>query len=420
MSNYKNILIENIISLSAIQILNYLIPFFTLPYLVRILGPEKYGLINFATAFTGYFTILTDYGFNLSATQEISINRNDKQKVSEIFSSVITIKMILFTVSTIIFLIVVYSFYQFKENLILFFITFLSVFGTALFPLWFFMGIEKMRYILNINLSVRIVFTILIFILIKTENDYLKLALLNTITQVLIGLIGFVFVLNKFEISYSIPSLNQIRMQLKNGLNIFLSTISINLYTTSNTFILGLFAPLNVVGYFVAADKIRMAIQGIVSSVSQSIFPYVNKLLNESYELFISFNKKLFLIAFLSGTLISIFLFLFAKPIVEFILGNEYQPSIILLKIMAWLPLIIFLSNVLGIQTMLPMKKHKSFAIILFIAAVINLILSFILVPIYYEIGTVISVLITEVYVTFAFYVFVKFNKIKIVWNSII
>lgn len=415
MSNYKNILIENIISLSAIQILNYLIPFFTLPYLVRILGPEKYGLINFATAFTGYFTILTDYGFNLSATQEISINRNDKQKVSEIFSSVITIKMILFTVSTIIFLIVVYSFYQFKENLILFFITFLSVFGTALFPLWFFMGIEKMRYILNINLSVRIVFTILIFILIKTENDYLKLALLNTITQVLIGLIGFVFVLNKFEISYSIPSLNQIRMQLKNGLNIFLSTISINLYTTSNTFILGLFAPLNVVGYFVAADKIRMAIQGIVSSVSQSIFPYVNKLLNESYELFISFNKKLFLIAFLSGTLISIFLFLFAKPIVEFILGNEYQPSIILLKIMAWLPLIIFLSNVLGIQTMLPMKKHKSFAIILFIAAVINLILSFILVPIYYEIGTVISVLITEVYVTFAFYVFVKFNKIKIV-----
>lgn len=415
MSNYKNILIENIISLSAIQILNYLIPFFTLPYLVRILGPEKYGLINFATAFTGYFTILTDYGFNLTATQEISINRNDKQKVSEIFSSVITIKMILFTVSTIIFLIVVYSFYQFKENLILFFITFLSVFGTALFPLWFFMGIEKMRYILNINLSVRIVFTILIFILIKTENDYLKLALLNTITQVLIGLIGFVFVLNKFEISYSIPSLNQIRMQLKNGLNIFLSTISINLYTTSNTFILGLFAPLNVVGYFVAADKIRMAIQGIVSSVSQSIFPYVNKLLNESYELFISFNKKLFLIAFLSGTLISIFLFLFAKPIVEFILGNEYQPSIILLKIMAWLPLIIFLSNVLGIQTMLPMKKHKSFAIILFIAAVINLILSFILVPIYYEIGTVISVLITEVYVTFAFYVFVKFNKIKIV-----
>ncbi|MFZ5948088.1 MAG: flippase [Stygiobacter sp.] len=415
MSNYKNILIENIISLSAIQILNYLIPFFTLPYLVRILGPEKYGLINFATAFTGYFTILTDYGFNLSATQEISINRNDKQKVSEIFSSIITIKMILFTVSTIIFLIVVYSFYQFKENLILFFITFLSVFGTALFPLWFFMGIEKMRYILNINLSVKIVFTILIFILIKTENDYLKLALLNTITQVLIGLIGFVFVLNKYEISYSIPSLNQIRMQLKNGLNIFLSTISINLYSTSNTFILGLFAPLNVVGYFAAADKIRMAIQGIVSSVSQSIFPYVNKLLNESYELFISFNKKLFLIAFLSGTLISIFLFLFAKPIVEFILGIEYQPSIILLKIMAWLPLIIFLSNVLGIQTMLPMKKHKSFAIILFIAAVINLILSFILVPIYYEIGTVISVLITEVYVTFAFYVFVKFNKIKIV-----
>ena len=135
-----------------------------------------------------------------------------------------------------------------------------------------------------------------------------------------------------------------------------------------------------------------MAFQGILSPMSQSVFPYVNNLLSESYERFISFNKKLFKIALLVGTIISINLFLVCRTIVNIILGKDYQSSILVLRIIAWLPLVIFLSNVLGIQTMLPINKHKSFAIILFFAAMINLILSFILVPKYFEIGTSISV----------------------------
>ena len=206
-----------------------------------------------------------------------------------------------------------------------------------------------------------------------------------------------------------------LKLQIKNGWNLFLSTVWINLYTTSNVFILGLFAPANVVGYFAAADKIRMAFQGILSPMSQSVFPYVNNLLSESYERFISFNKKLFKIALTVGTIISITLFLFAEPLVNIILGKGYEPSVLVLRIIAWLPLVIFLSNVLGIQTMLPMNKQKSFSIILFFAAMINLILSFILVPKYFEIGTAISVLATEIFVTMAFFVFIKKNKILIV-----
>ncbi|MBK6915079.1 MAG: flippase [Ignavibacteriales bacterium] len=325
-----------------------------------MLGPEKYGLINFAAAFTGYFTILTDYGFNLSATQEISINRDDKQKVSEIFSSVISIKILFFLLSSLIFLIVVFFIPLFNENMILFFVTFLGVLGTTMFPSWLYQGVERMKYILTINLSVRIIITILIFIVIKSESDYLKLAALNTIAQFSIGVVGIRLAFKKLKIKYFFPIPELIKAQLKNGLSLFLSTVSINLYTTSNIFILGLFAPLNVVGYFSAADKIRMACQSILSPMSQSVFPFVNKLLSESYERFINFNKKLLKIAFTIGAFISILLFHFAEPIVKILLGHEYQSSILVLKIIAWLPLVIFLSNVLGIQTMLPLNKQKA------------------------------------------------------------
>ena len=411
----NKVLFKNFTSLSILQISNYLFPLITLPYLVRVLGPGKYGLVNFAAAFAAYFTIITDYGFNLSATQEISVNRDDPKRVSEIFSSVFTLKMLLFVLSTLIFLPIVYVVPLFKEHLILFVVTFFSVFGTALFPLWFYQGIERMKYILIISVSVRVITTIFIFIIVKSENDFVKLARLNTLTQFAVGIIGLLFVVSKFGIKYTFPDISLLRQQLKNGWNLFLSTVSINLYTTSNVFILGLFAPANIVGYYAAADKVRMAFQGIISPMSQSVFPFVNKLLSESYDRFISFNRKLIKIALIVGAIISITLFLFAEPIVYIVLGKEYQSSIPVLKIIAWLPLVIFVSNVIGIQTMLPLNKQKSFALTLFSAAMINLTLSFIIVPLYFEIGTSISVLITEIFVTIAFFVFVKKNKILVV-----
>ena len=236
--------------------------------------------------------------------------RNVLQKYSHLL---FTLKMLFFVLSSLIFFVIVFLVPQFHEYLLLFIITFLGVLGTAFFPLWFFQGIEKMNYILIITVSVRLIITVLIFVIIKTENDFIKLAGLNTAAQFVIGLSGLLIVLNKFQIKYIFPKKSLLKLQIKNGWNLFLSTVWINLYTTSNVFILGLFAPANVVGYFAAADKIRMAFQGILSPMSQSVFPYVNNLLSESYERFISFNKKLFKIALTVGTIISITLFLICR-----------------------------------------------------------------------------------------------------------
>ena len=186
-----------------------------------------------------------------------------------------------------------------------------------------------MKYILIITVFVRLVTTVLIFIFIQSENDFVKLAGLNTLTQFAIGIIGLRLVLSKFRVKYTFPNKSLLKQQLKNGWSLFLSTVSINLYTTSNVFILGLFAPANIVGYYAAADKVRMAFQGILSPMSQSVFPYVNKLLSESYDRFISFNKKLFKIALVIGAVISLMLFLFADQLLilflEKIINLLYQ-----------------------------------------------------------------------------------------------
>ncbi len=411
----NKVLFKNFTSLSLLQIANYFFPLITLPYLVRVLGPEKYGLVNFAAAFAMYFSIITDYGFNLSATQDISVNRNNSERTSQIFSAVIIIKMILFSFSAILFTIIIFAFPIFHKDLLLYAISLLTVFGSGLFPIWFYQGIEKMSYILLINVISRTILTSLIFLFVKQESDYLLFAILNSITFVIVGIAGFVFAITKIKVKFFFPGKEILKQQLVDGWNLFLSTIWINLYTTSNVFVLGLFAPASVVGYFAAADKVRMAFQGILSPVTQSVFPHVNKMLSESYERFIGFNKKILKIGFGIGVLISLVIFIFAQPIVNIVLGNDYQSSVLVLRIIAWLPLIVILSNVFGIQTMIPLNKHKAFSMILFFAAMINIIVSFIIVPVYFEIGTSISLLTTEVFVTTSFYLFLKLKKIKVI-----
>ncbi|ELA4707862.1 oligosaccharide flippase family protein, partial [Escherichia coli] len=73
MNVIKSRVFLNAVYLFVVQGVTYLVPLITLPYLVRVLGAQSYGVLSFSLAIIQYFILLTDYGFNLSATQKISV-----------------------------------------------------------------------------------------------------------------------------------------------------------------------------------------------------------------------------------------------------------------------------------------------------------------------------------------------------------
>ena len=208
-------LAENFLSLSGLQAVNYLLPLITLPYLVRVLGPEKFGLIVFAQSFIEYFIILTDYGFNLSATREISIHRNNKEKVCEIFSSVMTVKFLLGTLSFIILALILIFIPKFRNDQLIYLFTFGMVLGNILFPVWFFQGMERMKYITILNIIAKGIFTVCIFIFIRKMADYPYVPLINSMGFLVAGGLSLRIVSKDFGIKFILPSFEAIKHQLK-------------------------------------------------------------------------------------------------------------------------------------------------------------------------------------------------------------
>jgi len=410
----KRRLLENFMSLTILQVVNYVLPLITLPYLVRVLGPEKFGLVSFAQAFIGYFLILTNYGFNLSATREISINRENKEIVSEIFSSVITIQLLLAALSFIIMTLIVFSFSKFSKDWLLYFYTFGMVIGQVLFPVWFFQGMERMKYITILNITAKLIFTVAIFVFIHKTSDYIYVPVINSLGYLIGGVIGLWIVFRGFGVKFALPSFENIKYHLKEGWHIFISTVATSLYTISNTFILGLFTNNTIVGYYSAAEKIIKAIQGLLGPVSQTVYPYVSRLANQSEEVTIMFIKKITILIGSITFILSLGIFIFANLIVKILFGNQYIESVIILRILSFLPFIIALSNIFGIQTMLTFGYKKAFSRILILASIINVILSIILIPLYQANGTAFSVLISEIFVTTSMFIYLQRKGILI------
>ncbi|MGE5197504.1 MAG: oligosaccharide flippase family protein, partial [Deltaproteobacteria bacterium] len=239
---------DNVASLSALQAITYILPVIILPYLFRVIGPEKFGLIAFAQAFVQYFMILTDYGFSISATKEISVCRNEHAKVCAAFSSVMTVKIALAFLSLAMLGTIVYLIPKFRNDWMVYIFSFGAVVGNTIFPVWFFQGTEKMKYIADLNIVGGIIFALFIFIFVRGPQDYLMVPLANSCVFLVTGVMGQYIVFRRFGVSFKFPGYKSVRRQLKAGWDIFISIAAINAYTTTRIFTVGLLTDNTITG----------------------------------------------------------------------------------------------------------------------------------------------------------------------------
>lgn len=395
-SQTRKKLLGNMLWLYALQGLNYVVPLAVFPYLIRVLGIERYGLIAFAQAFAQYFIILTDYGFNLSATRAVALIRQDHEGVSTLFWSVILVKVGLMLLGAIVVALLVATVPRFRADAELYIIAYLAVLGSVLFPVWLFQGLEQMRYISIVSGGAKMSAALLLFVFVRHRSDYMIALAIQSSGLLLAGIAGFWVALSRFQLSYRWPSWQQNRRVLRDGWHLFVSNAAGTLYATTNVFLVGLVAGNVQAGYFSAAEKLTRSLQGMMGPITQTIYPHVSGLAARSREVALLFIRKTLAWVGLLSFLPSLVLLVFAHPIADLLFGKAGEDSIVPIRWMAMLPFIISVSSVLAIQTMIPFGMEKQLSRIYVLAALASLSFSLPLIHFFGASGGGAGVLVIE------------------------
>lgn len=395
---------KNFFSLSIFQIIELLIPLITIPLIISKVGAEKFGLISFALIFTFFFQLIIDFGFNTIAIRDISINENDKEKIEKIFNDTINSKLLLSFLCFFVFLIIILSFKKFNTDVSLYLFTFFSLVFQSLIPGWLFQGLQISKFITISSFIGRFSYLLLIVFFIKSKENFLLIPIFNGGGYLISLIILLSFAYYKLQIRYKTIQKQDFLNQLSKGKYMFFSEIKLYFISYFNILLLGLISGNMAIAYFVGAEKILRAICSFFVPIQNSLFPILSvKLNNNKTEAIVLINK---ILGIAIGVLVSfcLLLLLFSEEIIILILGKEMNNSIIVFKILVFLPLLTFLDVFFGKQILLNLKKEKDFFRVVLCMAIINTPMIYFFITNYSYIGASISQLITQLLLAFGMY----------------
>lgn len=388
-------LLESFLALFSMDVFGYAIGFITFPYLTHILGAEKFGLIAFAASVCGYFRLITTYSFSQTAPRDVALAK-DHQVLKKVFSSIFWTKLCLLGIVSLLYFPLILSVPFFNQNVDVYMALYLGLLGDALFPVWFFQGIERMRFITGCNLAARLITSIAIFSFVNGPNDVAMAALLQSTTELLAGVMALVILFRSYSFVFAKPDVAAILHQLKGGWIYFWSGLAANLYLGTDTVLLGIMTNNTVVGYYTSALKLVEVGKKIINTSATAIFPRASSLMKESVDEMQLFLGKWLKYLAVMGFFIGITGSLLSDFIVQIVLGDGFERAAMVFSVMIWIPGIIAFTQIHLNITMLIRGWASEFRRVVVGGAIVNFIIIFPLIHFYEEIGIAIAMLVTE------------------------
>lgn len=347
-------LFQNTALLYLLQFSSYFLSFFTIPYQTRVLGPTIYGVLGVATALMTYFQLVMDFGFLLSATEDISTHREDRQYLAKKLTVVTVIKLGLALISIGLVLLLTFLVSPMRENRLLYLLYILAFAAGGLLPDYFFRGIEAMWAITLRTVAVKTATCLATFALLRRATDAWVIPLLLLIGNLVAVCLAYLQIIWRMGYRPKVVTVREVWRELKRSAPFFISRMASTVYSAANTLLLGLFWPAGAMtGFYTSADRIFAAAKGAVAPVSDSLYPYMVRHRN------FGMVRRVLLWLEPPILLVSGLIFWQAEPICIWIFGAEYGGVAPILR--GFLPGIALLlpSYVLGFPTLGAMGKTR-------------------------------------------------------------
>jgi PST family polysaccharide transporter len=403
-------LVRNAFGLYVLQIGAYALPVVTTVLLAHRLGVRSWGQLAFMQAFGTYVTLAVNYGFGYSATREAARHRKDPEVLSELFAGVMGAKVALSVLSLVLALLASALLTPVQSNGRLLWPAMVWALSLSFSPSWYFQGIEQMGFVARWETFARVLSLAGILLLVRVPADTWKVLVIQGL---LFGAaVGFETWVAWRQVGFKIPSVRLVWHTLRLGWSMFLFLGALSLYTVGNGFILGLFAGSTAVGYYAGAERISKAVASLLFPITQAVFPRISHLASGARAEAARLARLNIVVVGGAGCVMGILLFLMAPVLVQTLLGPEFDKAIVVLRILAFLPPLIAVSNVLGIQWMLALGLDRYVNGVVLLAGVLNLSLAFALVPRHAQVGMAVAVVLSEALVALGLYAVLRLKHL--------
>lgn len=381
LKRYRQV-IENFFSLSILNALNVLLPLVTLPYILHVVGKANYGAYSYVYTVLQYVIMFSTYGFNFSATKQISQYRDDKEAVSRIYNAVIACKGVIAILLSVLLFLSSRIVFKDEAGQLMFLYGLGMVVGDIFTPVWLFQGMEKMKYMTLVNASSKVLFTVLIFIVVRERDDFGLLILLNSFGYLLAGLLSLILVYRQFHIRFCRTTIKELLFQIKEGGAVFGSTFGMNLYRNANVIILKQFVSDDLVGIYSAAEKVIKGFQSLISPAAQALFPHLSlRFKGKTVKDNVKLLRKISIPFTAVVVAVTVGVYLFAPMISNILCGKEFVACVPLIRIMTLVILFGEINYLLGIVGLINMDGQRYFFRSVLITGIFSVVFMLLMTP---------------------------------------
>lgn len=389
----KNFAYKSVLTLST-----YLINFITFPYVARVLGVERIGLVNFVDNTVNYFLLFATMGVGLLGVREIAVVKEDKKRRDQVYSSMLALNLLFTLVSLGIYLLCISTIPKLCQYDELFYIGTAKILFTVFLVEWFFTGVENFRYITLRSILIKVLYIISVFLFVRDTSDYRLYFILTVGVVVLNALINQLYIRKFVRVRW-----NNIQLfkYLKQNVTLGIYTLMTSMYLTFNVMYLGLVSNNTEVGYYTTAFKLYSVILGFFTAFTNVMLPRMSSLLaNGEKDRFQELVNRSFSVMATCCIPLILCSMIMAPQIVYILSGPGYEGAILPMRIIMPAAFAVGVAQVLAIQVLMPMKKDKVLLIASIIGAVVSLLINLLVVPSVKSVGSAVVLLCSEMGVT--------------------
>ena len=389
----KNFAYKSVLTLST-----YLINFITFPYVARVLGVERIGLVNFVDNTVNYFLLFATMGVGLLGVREIAAVKEDKKRRDQVYSSMLALNLLFTLVSLGIYLLCISTITKLCQYDELFYIGTAKILFTVFLVEWFFTGVENFRYITLRSILIKVLYIISVFLFVRDTSDYRLYFILTVGVVVLNALINQLYIRKFVRVRW-----NNIQLfkYLKQNVTLGIYTLMTSMYLTFNVMYLGLVSNNTEVGYYTTAFKLYSVILGFFTAFTNVMLPRMSSLLaNGEKDRFQELVNRSFSVMATCCIPLILCSMIMAPQIVYILSGPGYEGAILPMRIIMPAAFAVGVAQVLAIQVLMPMKKDKVLLIASIIGAVVSLLINLLVVPSVKSVGSAVVLLCSEMGVT--------------------